>query len=463
LGTYTAQATSSLVNGEVKLTIGDNALTVAALFDVIEISFAEINVLALADYVVAIRADSGDYTFSRMGQWAERFYNALIDAYNEAVLRSLFVSSKPIAKARGGYSYAENGTTSGGYNYVEKGTTGGGTAPIHVYENSVVALPPDLSARRVPLCFVSGMDKGDYALTLRLDTGESYTFSKLGYDTEPLEMAIEKQIRALREKALGAVREIDPALTAAQASLLAKILPEGTAAPFGQLAAIAPSFVAAVESKLAETRAADSYKAFRKLCDPASIYVGFRKNETTDSVAGGLPDMGGIASMLGDLTGGGNKSNPLAALGSLVGGEHVTDEEEPEPLPPYLFWLIAPSPDGQFAAVEFAEADSATFVYRTGGDFAAFSRQLNRAVEAIDFKREVIRLSDEELRKPENTDYYMAAKRTAALQFVRANFVGRAIHSGLEAWKRKLTELWSDVPAQPSPATQRRFCTSWRH
>jgi hypothetical protein len=264
----------------------------------------------------------------------------------------------------------------------------------------------------------------------------------MGYDTAPVETAIEKQIRALREKALAAAKEIDPSLTVAQASQLAKILPEGAAAQFGQIAAIAPSFVASVESKLAETRAADSYKAFKELCDPASIYVGFRKNEATDSAAGGLPDMGGgLAGMLGGLTGGGE--NPLAALGSLAGGDPAADEGEPEPPPPYLFWLIAPSPNGQFVAIEFAEADSATFVYRTSGNFAVFAKQLNRALEAIDFKREVIRLSDEELCKPENADYYMAAKRTAALQFVRANFIGRVIHTGADAWRRKLAGLWN--------------------
>jgi hypothetical protein len=263
-------------------------------------------------------------------------------------------------------------------------------------------------------------------------------------NTRPrVEAAIEKQIRALREKALAAVKEIDPTLTAAQASQLAKLLPEGAATSFGQIAAIAPSFVTTVENKLVETRAADSYKEFKTLCDPVNIYVGLRKNETTDSAAGGLPDMGGIAGILGGLMGGDSGSNPIAALGGLAGGKPAADEGDPEPPPPYLFWLIVPSPNGQFAAIEFAEADSATFVYRTGGDFAAFARQLNRALEAIAFKREVIRLSDEELRKPENADYYMAAKRTAALQFVRANFIGRVIHTGADAWRRKLTGLWN--------------------
>jgi hypothetical protein len=54
----------------------------------------------------------------------------------------------------------------------------------------------------------------------------------------------------------------------------------------------------------------------------------------------------------------------------------------------------------------------------------------------------VIRLSDEELQKPENADYYMAQKRTPALQFVRKCFVGRVIHASADSWRRKLTELW---------------------
>ena len=101
-----------------------------------------------------------------------------------------------------------------------------------------------------------------------------------------------------------------------------------------------------------------------------------------------------------------------------------------------------------FRSVEFAEADSATFVYKTCGDFAGFAKQLNRALEAISFKREVIRMTDESLRKPENADCYMAAKRTASLQFVRRSFTGRLIHSNPEAWKRKLTEIWSGTQTQ---------------
>ena len=394
---YTAQAASPLINGEVKLTIGGSALTVAALFDVAEIPYAEINELKLVDYTVIVNSDGGLYTFSRLGNWSQPFYDALFDAYNRTVLRSLFITGDPMLTAKGDYWYTE------------KNASASGSAPIHVYENNVTVLPPDLSARRVPLCYVSGMDKGDFALTLKLDTGENYTYAKLGYDTKPFAEIIEKHIRALREKTLEAVKEIDPTLSVAQASRLASLVPSGAAASFGQLSGIAPSFTTALEKKISATRAAESYKVFQELSDPARIWIGFRKNEAT----GYSP------------------------------GESVADSAEEAAPDPYLLWLIVPSPDGRSAAVEFAEANSATFVYRTGGDFEYFTRQLSRALEAINFRREVIRMSDDELRKPENADYYMACKRTAALQLVRSSFVSRIIHSGADNWKRKLIDLWN--------------------
>ena len=459
---YTAQATSPLVNGEVKLRINKNGLMATTLFDVVEVPYAEVNALELADYNVIVRADSGTYVFSRMGSWCEPFYTALCDAYNSAVLRSLFISGKPTI------------TSKCDYRYTEGRFSGSGLAPVHVYGNNVTALPPDLGARRVPLCFVRAMDKGDYELTLSLDTGETYSYARMGYDTAPVEAAIEKNIRALREKTLTAVKEIDLSLTTTQASQLAKLTPEGAAAPFGQLAAIAPSFTKALEKKIAATRAADSYKVFKELCDPTQIWVGFRRIEAAkdgdgdaDGTAGALGGMlgglaGGLAGGLGSgLAGaGGLIANLANSLGGSLGGGGLGDgglgggglgegsssdgaannEEAPLPSDPFLLWMIAPSPDGRLAVVEFAEANSATFVYRTGGDFAAFARQLNKALEAISFKREVIRLSYDELRKPENAIYYMAAKRTVALQFVRANFVGRIVHSSPETWKRNLVD-----------------------
>ena len=387
---YRAQAASPFVNGEVRLTISENALSVLSPLDAIELAFCEINELALEDYVITVKADCGDFVFSRLGSWCEPFYLSLFEAYNKAVLRSLFVMSSPIL------------TTKGNYRYTEPTANGSALASIQVFGNSVVALPPDLGARRVPLCFVSDIVKGDFELTLKLSTNESYSFARLGYETATFAETIEGQLRLMREHSLEAVKELDASLGAIPAMQIAKLMPRGVSAPFGQLSAIAPSFVAALESLLQSSRIDETYRIFKDLCDPAQIYVGFKKNLEFFA-------------------------NP---------------DDETLSTDAYMLWLIAPSPDGRFAAVEFAESNSATFVYKTDGDFASFALQLNRSLEAIDFKREVIRLSDDDLKKPQNADYFMAAKRTAALQFVRTHYVGRIIHSSAESWKRKLMEFW---------------------
>jgi hypothetical protein len=401
---YTAQAASSLVNGEVKMKINDNGLAITALFDAVEIRFSEINSLDLADYAVMVKTDDGDYRLSKMGNWCQPFYDALSDAYNGAVLRSFFVEDDPIIKAKGDYRYAE------------KGSELRGKAAFRVHKDCVVSLPPDLGGRRIPLCFLSGMSRKELEIELKLDTGDTYTFSRMGYDTVPFADAVEKQIRAMREMSTAAVKEIDSSLSATQASQISKIMPEGVAAPFGKLQAIAPSFVEALEAKITGTRAAESYTIFKELCDPSLISVGFKKIKKSkeEDEAPEVPEV----------------------------EEGAEDGEEKKAPDTHLMWLVAPSPDGQSAAVEFTETDAATFVYRTNRNYDDFSKQLNRALEAIDFKREVIRMTDEELRKPENSDYYMASKRTVSLQFIRSNFVGRVIHNGAENWKRKLTEMW---------------------
>jgi len=421
---YAAQVESPIVNGEAKLIISDNALTISTLFVTADIAFAELVELTLVGYNVCLKADSGDYTFSRMGNWRQPFYHTLCDAYNKAVLRSLFIEGNPIITAKGDFTGTDCISPTSPQPALTRYSI-----PIHVYGNNVTTLPPDLSARRVPLCFVDGMDKGRFELTLKLGPDELYTYAKLGYETTPFAQAVEDRIRKLREKTLSAARGIDMSLTSMQASQLAGLMPQGAAAPIGQIAGIAPSFVEALEKKIAATRTADSYAAFKEICDPSQIFIGFREIECgkTSTENGVVPD-------------GGNDP---------YGGNHYDSQPSPQSenanddADPYLIWMIAPSPNGRFAAVEFATADSATFVYRTGGDFATFARQLNRALEAISFRREVIRLTDSELRKPENADYYMAAKHTASLQFTRSNFAGRIIHSSVKTWKSKLTELWN--------------------
>lgn len=227
---------------------------------------------------------------------------------------------------------------------------------------------------------------------LILNTGESYSFIRLGHDTRFFTECLEGCLHTLRENSLKAAKEIDGTPGPAQLSAIARLMPEGVAVPLGRLYEIAPSFVTAIETKIAASRAAEEYQVFKEISDPMQICVGMKS---------------GLA------------------------GEDAEN----------ILWFIAPGQKPGVAAVELAlseETAAATFLYEKFADWGVFRRKLNQGMEAVDFKREVIRLNDDELRKPEYADYAMAVKRNNALRFMRRHFGGRVIHSSPEGWKREL-------------------------
>ncbi|MGI6150878.1 MAG: hypothetical protein ACOYIR_02865 [Christensenellales bacterium] len=397
---YTGRVSSPLLNGEATLCVEENGLALITPFEAHQIPYADVNAFELRNYAVHIMTEAGTLTINGLGNACEPFYDELYAAYNNKVRKALFVKGRPLFKAKGEYRYVENGVTAKG------------SALIEVYGDCVLVLPQTTEARRVPLCFVKAVEKGPFELTLRLNTGESYTLSKLGYDTAPFEDTLAKQLKILSKKALDHVKALDPSLGIAQASAIAKLMLEGVAARVGELASIAPSFVRELEKMVKESRSAESYAVLKTLCAPDQIYVGilrrFGQHGGTDTA-----------------------------------NEEADDEVEPAPdengEETNMVWMIAPGGRGGVAAVEFAVAEdesAATFIYRFQGDFDAFSRAFNRALEAIAFKREVIRLKDDELKRPEYADYAMAIKRNAALRFVRSCFAGRVIHSSPERWKQ---------------------------
>jgi hypothetical protein len=110
-----------------------------------------------------------------------------------------------------------------------------------------------------------------------------------------------------------------------------------------------------------------------------------------------------------------------------------------------ILWFIAPSANSSMAAVELAlseDSAAATYLYKIEGSRGDFIRHLNKAMEAIDFKREAISVAEDKLRSAEYNNYYMAVKRTAALRFMRKCFAGRVIHSSPESWEREILRMF---------------------
>ncbi len=418
---FEGYAECSLFAEEVKITLYPDEMLVAALFDQLPIPYGQISAFTFENYRITLETAGGIVVFTRMGQAAEWLYDKLCQAYNEAVLRAQLAEGQHQFEAAGRFVLEEPAGRR-----EEQGV-------VRLYPDCLCLLPPSENARRIPLCFITAMEKGDFSRTLRLSSGESYTLSHMGQELDNLDRLLTANIRSLREQTLAWHKTLAPDLNPMQAAAAGKLMPLGAAAPMASILSSAPPLEKALKQKIRESRIAGTYPWLERLCGGKGISIGAKP----------APE-----------------KKPEDELPEAKLAEEGAEPEEPaEPAP--ILWAVAPWREGGVAAVELALADNeaaATYLYRMDGDSEAFSRIIHRGLEAAGFRRELILLPEEKLVLPEYMAAAMLIRRTPALQFMRTHFAGRAIHSSEERWKRDIMKCRrAEEPAQEEARTA-RFC-----
>ena len=403
---YDGTVQSSSLSGEAKLTVDTDGLLIDALFDQAAVSYADMTEIAYQDFTVRIGSLSGDMTVSRMGQQAEWFYRELLEAYHRKVLQTLLAQGKPDFETEAQYAF--DGCE--------------GKAKIRVFKDCLCILPPNTSARRLPFVFLNGLKKEANTLSLTLATGERFVFSMLGYDLDPLEKQITEHLRRQSENNTAFIQKLEPSLGFSECAKAARLLPEGIAVSMEQLRKVSPSLAAVLEKKIRNSKMSETCGQLKKLCNAEQLAAGIKA----------LPDEEAEALKAALL----EKLNENAE-------EPVELTAEQEDALRWIIWAAIPSADGKTAVVEFAfpKEDAATYVFRINGTFKTFLPILNRALEATKLQREILSLSDGELKKEPYAGYRMAVDRTPPLQEIRGMFAGRVIHRSPDSWKKAVLKF----------------------
>ncbi|MDV0443079.1 hypothetical protein [Methanorbis rubei] len=405
-----------------KITVDEEGVLISAVLDQLPIPYDEIISFVFTNYRLEIVTVHGTITISRMGQSGQWLYDHLYAAYNAAVLKALLVEGSHEAEVRGVFEAEENGEIIRG------------EAFFRLYKDCVCILPADDHGRRLPLCFVSGMEKDRLRVTLSLATGERYMFSMMGSETDFFIEKLAAALRSLRERSMKQLRDMDDSLGSMQASIAAKLMPEGVHAAVEKLSLAVPTLMTTFEHLIQESRISDSYQVLKSLCGNDRLFLGIKsstKEEKTQSM-----------------------------LTELSAGEKVVGQ---------LIWLIGVSRSGTRAAVELAlpgNEAAATYLYDVQGEPERFAMMLNRGMEATKFQRELFTLSNEELVKSGHRTEAMLIHRTPSLQLMRKCFVGRVIHSSQDKWKKEMEKYFSSVREDETQERegkgeqQTRFCTN---
>lgn len=410
---YTLILTSSSKKGEFKVVVNEDELTCENVSERVSIPYSKITAFALKDWILMITTVDDEFLLTKMGNLGEALLKELYEAYNKKVLKALFVDTAAMFETQCDVEYLEIESTYRGH------------ARVQVHEDCVCVLTMDDEARRISLTFVVDLVKADYSVSLCLLTNEKYIFSKLGYDMDSFVKEIETNISKIRDKNVKKIREIDKSLSMEKAYEIAKMMPCGIVASFDKLIGVSKGFIEALESKLTSERQKESYRVFKEGYRD-DLYIGCipqeKTNEVTEAIGSkislSLPDLGAV---------------PNNAPGGIL--------ESPEE----SFWIIATG-NNKIAALEFLVGDddsAATYLYSYAGSYVDFLFKACHALEAIGFRRDVIRKTEKDLREIDDSLYLMALKRNKSLKYLREKFVGRIIHSSMDRWRDEITKALS--------------------
>ncbi|MCR5734030.1 MAG: hypothetical protein K6G22_05405 [Lachnospiraceae bacterium] len=134
------------------------------------LDFADVTFLSAVNHRVIIDTlFNRQIEISMLGFSFDGFWNELCSCFGDRSLEALFVEEEQVMLCEGEYGLP--------------GESGRGH--IALYPDSVCILPVSHRAVRIPLCYTENIELNGYQITLRLNTGESYSVGKMGYDTMP--------------------------------------------------------------------------------------------------------------------------------------------------------------------------------------------------------------------------------------------------------------------------------------
>jgi len=423
LAEFEGYAECPLFSEQVRISLSQNEVTISALFDQLILPYSEILSFSFENYRASVKTEELSVCFSRMGQQAEWLYDKLFSAYNDAVLKALHVSGECLFQADGAFVLKENGEE-----FSEKGR-------ILLYEDCIYLLPPNERARRIPLCFIKGVEKGSYSITVTLCEKEQYTLLKMGRELDYFEHLLVQNMRKLRDKTSAWHRELASNLGTLQLSASAKLMPYGTAASLHKLKQAAPGLAESLQTEIKRSRIANTYPWLRDLCGDDSLTIGAKPAPPKEEGKAGITEE----------------------------DSDVIDDSAAGMKQPPILWIAAPDAEKRIAAVELALADgeaAATYLYRICDTWEEFAIQIDRALEAANFERELITISEEKLCLPEKAEARMLIRRTPSLLLLRERFIGKAIHSSQERWVKDIIKYSEEQQTKTNIKTTIKFCTN---
>ncbi len=298
-----------------------------------------------------------------------------------------------------------------------------GGAEIRLYKTNLAVLPEHSPGFQVRLGDVAQVRHESSSYEVFLDCGnESLKFSALGKRTREFAEEVRSAMSGMAAASGQALHLAFPFLNPDQLQQVATLLPEGSSAAVSKLNEVDAGISAALVANAIDKDLQPYYQELVSRSVAGSIHAGFKLIRPEDC----------------------GPETPKEDDESQVDGDAPDADQKG---PDVLYWFFFPiATEGSKPNVVAWEASSsggrATYFFRldtSAQELDEQIRRLNRGLAILNFRRRPIYLSDAELAmNPIFRRYAIAARRIPEVRQLRAAFLGRAIHSSVEAWRTQV-------------------------
>jgi len=426
--------------GEARATLDEKYLTLTVMFGE-PMLFAYTDVVGISDYdykVDLFLTSKEKLNLWGLGYQYEDFLFQLYKLRNELILKYLLMEES-LVQAGFGAQYTQL-DSNGQANQI-------GNCEIRLYESALVVLPQKSEPIRLPYCYINNLNKLDYKLTITTEYLEKIELTRLGQNFDPFSKALSDAINKMILRTQQNIKELIPEATPIAINKLATLMKDGRAA----------------KRKEIEQQSADFWRRLTKKMDEAGItteYEFLNSLATKDDVCVGIK-----RGLMGDLTGtyiwmlfpllnpGTNRLSNTIALEAFNTKDNVEENKE-QPAINTDSETGVETNQNQIEEQKPATT-GATYFFRATGrkeysqtkdedlakDLDGFVKNINRYMIEINFRREPIYLTENQLESTEYTQYRFAIAKIPSLKILRDQFIGRVIHASQEQWKSDVTSL----------------------
>jgi hypothetical protein len=396
-------------SGEAQAQLDEERLSILPKFgEALSIPLRDMSQISQPNYTIELTLTSKEkLTLSKLGRGLEDLFRTMSKLRNEILLKDMLMNETVVKSAvEADFVYLDEAGK-------EKQK---GTCEPRLYETAMVVITDRGDLHRIPYCDVAKVREGSYQVTVDTEYGESIVLSKMGKEFDPWKRNLADSLNALTLKVQSSLKELLPNSDPSVIRRVARLMKEGEAARRLDIESISPDLWVRLEKKLEAIRMKDEYGFLKSLAQGKRMCIGMKRG------------------LMGDLT-----------------GEYV--------------WFLAPiystnpKEPGNAIAMEAASGEGggkATYFFRIAGraDYPNFKSmddlhtevdkvigRMNRCMLAINFRREPIYLSDDQLGEPPYAKYQYAVQKIPELRELRRLFIGRVIHSSPEQWQEDIRSL----------------------